>query len=201
MISTNKKKRLDGECRSYVVGRGKVTGHEHLAGYRATDGKRMGTSTSGQADAVGIPRKMAEYARDKRAKLVVHHNHPRGTSLSREDLHNLGRMPGTLEVHAHGHARQWYLATSSRERRFSDLILAAYAAFDRCLCDVGPSSVPIELHNHVFNLGFAKAGAIRYEHKLDASLKHMYAKLSSVHVGQLLEAVVSAVKAERSRKK
>lgn len=201
MISGRKKKQLDAHCRTYVVGRGKRTGHEHLAGYRATDGKHMGYSTSGRPDAVRFPTKMVEYATNKHARLVVHHNHPRGTSLSREDLHNLGRLPGTLEVHAHGHSKQWYLASSSRDRYFSDLILVADEAFDRCLWDIGGSSVPEELHNHLFNLGFAQAGAIRYEHELDSALKHKYDDVSSESIDLLIQAVVGAVKAERSRRK
>ena len=200
MISAAKKKKLDSECRAYVVGRGKLSGHEHLTGYRATDGKRLGTSTNGRVNAVSVTPQMSQLAKDKRAKVVVHHNHPGGTSLSREDLHNLGRLPGTLEVHAHGHARQWYCAESRRERRFQDFILAADDAFDRCLWGAGGTSVPDELHNHLFNLGFSAAGAIRYEHKLDKRLAHMYNTLSSVTRRDLEQAVVEAVKAERSRR-
>ncbi len=200
VISAAKKKKLDAECRSYVVGKGKRSGHEHLTGYRATDGKRLGVSTSAAANAVGIPHLMAKYARDKRGRLVIHHNHPRGTSLSIEDLFNLGRLPGTLEVHAHGHAKQWYLASSRRERHFEDLLLCADEAFHRCLLDVGLTTVPDFLHNHLFNLALCASGAIRYEHHLDEATKHSYTCLSSDVERFLRDSVVGAVNAERSRR-
>lgn len=200
MISLTIKKKLDAECRSYVVGRGKRTKHEHLTGYRATDGKRMGYSTSGRTDAVALPRGMVAYALDKRGRLVIHHNHPRGTSLSREDLFNLSRLPGTLEVHAHGHEKQWYWASSRRERHFEALLLEADGAFDRCLWDIGITTVPLELVNHLFNLTFAAAGAIQYEHRLDATLMSRYNQLPAWVFDCLCQAVVQAVKAERSRR-
>lgn len=200
MIPINLKKKLDSECRSFVVGKGKRTGHEHLIGYRATDGKRLGYSTSGRADAVAIPHSMAAYAKDKRGRLVIHHNHPRGTSLSREDLFNLSRLPGTLEVHAHGHEKQWYLAISRRERQFESLLLEADGAFDRCLWQIGYAAVPQELTNHLFNLAFSETGAIRYEHRLDKELVSKYNWIPVMTRDVLSQAVVQAVKAERSRR-
>ncbi len=201
MISREKKKQLDSECRTYVVGRGKRTGHEHLTGYRATDGKRLGAITSGRPDAVAFPSGMQKYARDKRGRLVVHHNHPRGTSLSREDLFNLYRFPGTLEVHAHGHAKQWYRAASRRERLFERLILEADLSFGSCLIEEVPiGQVPACLENHLFNCGLAAAGVMWYDFSLDRETQYLYNQIPKNTTEVLELAVIQAVSAERSRR-
>lgn len=201
VITREKKKRLDAECRAYVVGRGKRTGYEHLTGYRATDGKRLGSVTSGRPDAVAFPSAMKAYAKDKRNRLVVHHNHPKGTSLSREDLFNLYRFPGTLEVHAHGHAKQWYRASSRRERLFERLILEADLSFGNCLIgEVAIGEIPACLENHVFNQGLAAAGVMWYEFVLDKEMQCLYNQIPEVTIHLLHSAVTQAVTAERSRR-
>lgn len=199
MISDFKKKKLDAECRTYVVGRGKRTGHEHLTGYRAGDGKRLGTMTNGRVDAVGFPPTMRAAALDKRGRVVVHHNHPRGTSLSMMDLFNLHRLPGTLEVHAHGHTKQWYCATSRRERRYENLLIVAEEAFRDFVLNPGGTQVPEELHNHLVNLALDECKVIVYKHRLDARLSALYSGLSSDVRAEFERGIVNAVNAERSR--
>jgi hypothetical protein len=201
MISKEKKNRLDSECRTYVVGRGKRTGHEHLTGYQATDGKRLGSSTSQKPDAVAFPYDMLRLALNKRSKLVVHHNHPRGTSLSREDLFNLYRYPGTMEVHAHGHSKQWYLGSTKRERRFEQLIHVADQAFFSCLYnEITLGEIPTCLENHLFNLGLAHAGVLNYEFRLDRVMQNLYNQIKHQTTHLILKAIYQAIEAERSRR-
>lgn len=80
------------------------------------------------------------------------------------------------------------------------MLLEADMAFHRCLWQIGLSNVPEELHNHLFNLGFSRAGAIHYEHHLDQRLEHMYRSVSEDKRNALIEAVVQAAYTERSRK-
>lgn len=92
MISIERQKRLDSHCRTYVVGWGKKSGHEYIIGYCLESGKVLGRHTDKMCDAMGIPAKMARHLRDKRRRCVLHHNHPGGTRLSREDLRNLAQL-------------------------------------------------------------------------------------------------------------
>jgi hypothetical protein len=200
MITTRHKEWLDSLCRTYVVGFGKLTGHEHLMAYNAINGKILARCTSRKQNSVAMPKRISELASNKRGRVVIHHNHPRGSSLSREDLYNLAKFPGTWEVHAHGHQKQWYSARSYRERQYPDLVLAADEAFDRSLLAIGYGKVPMELENHLFNQAIALERVIDYQYQLDAKSEQRYTALLSADLQEIRRSVSFAVQHERSRK-
>lgn len=132
LISPTIRRKLDAHCRTYVIGNGKQTGFEFLTGYCCYTGKMLGRTIDRRVDAVSVPRKFAVRLKDKRGRFVLHHNHPNGSSLSREDLLNLTRLPGTMLKYAHGHAKQFYAAENLKRRDLESLLLAC----DLPSCDV-----------------------------------------------------------------
>ena len=202
LISVERQKRLHAHSRTYVVGYGKKTGHEYLTGYCLKSGKLLGRHTDSRPDAVSIPRKILRHLFDKKRRCVLHHNHPGGTSLSRADLFNLAKLPGTLVKYAHGHGGQWFAAETLRERRFEDMLNRADGAFLQCLLAVSglQQRVPRGFRNHIFNLGLDKAKVIRYTFHLDNSDNLAYNAISQADIDELLRAVVTAVGLERSLK-
>lgn len=202
MISLERRRRLDSHSRTYVVGNGKKTGYEYLTGYCGLRGKVLGRHTDKLTNAVGIPHKMVRYLQDKRQRCVLHHNHPGGASLSREDLFNLADLPGTVLKLAHGHAGQWYCAETLRERRLKDLLARADSAFLRCLMSSPgmPTRIPRFLRSHLFNVGLDKAKVIRYTFRLDEATEMAYNAISQADIDCLTNAVVNGVTAGRSGK-
>jgi hypothetical protein len=193
LISTDRRKRLDSHAKIYVVGNGKKTGHEYLTGYCSETGKVLGRHTDRSPNSVSIPRKFVHHLLDKKRRCVLHHNHPGGSSLSREDLFNVAFLPGTICKYAHGHQKQWYQAENLRVRNLEDVLLAADTSFLRVLKAPGMGAVPSFLLNHIFNIGLDKAKVIKYTYLLSKDDEVMYNALDRTTVDALIRAVGNGV--------
>ncbi|HYF87389.1 hypothetical protein [Azospirillum sp.] len=95
--------KLDGDARSYVVGHGKATGYEHLFAYDLDAEKEICRHSDGEPERVGIPETLACAGADAHRRIVIHHNHPNGSSLSAADLRLFDYFPGIATIFAHGH--------------------------------------------------------------------------------------------------
>jgi len=191
LIAIDRQRKLDAHCRTYVIGNGKKTGYEYLTGYCCYTGKILGRTTDKSQNSVSIPTKFAKILREKRSRCVLHHNHPGGSSLSREDLLNISRLPGTMFKYAHGHARQWYRAENLRSKHLDDCLIECDITFLRCLISTHgmQARVPAMLRNHIFNLGLDRAKVVRYTYKLDAVTERLYDAVPGADVNALVEAV------------
>jgi strawberry notch-like protein/NTP hydrolase family protein/inorganic pyrophosphatase-like protein/ADP-ribosyltransferase-like protein len=91
---------LGRDIQDYVVGRGRDTGLEHIV--VVNQGGDVVLHGRGTEDATGMPPELLKLLHDPSQRLVVHHNHPRNSPLSRVDIAMLG-APGLSAVWAHGH--------------------------------------------------------------------------------------------------
>ncbi len=101
--------RLDEEQKSFVVNQGRATGVEQLSAYDEVTGELFDRNT-GSASHVSIPPRMDAALQDPNRSVVVHHNHPRSTSFSGQDITMLMRLPGMRSIWAHGHDGSSYYA-------------------------------------------------------------------------------------------
>lgn len=194
LIAVDRQRKLDAHCRTYVIGNGKRTGFEYLSGYCCHTGKMLGRTTDKSTNSVSIPKKFVTILRDKRSRCVLHHNHPGGSSLSREDLWNISKLPGTMLKYAHGHAKQWFRAENLRVKRLDDCLLECDVTFMRCLKSTPGLEARVHtlLRNHIFNLGLNEARVIRYTYQLDEATRRLYDSLRSDDVAALVGAVCAA---------
>lgn len=200
MISARRRKILESQSRAYVVGKGKLTGHEYLVGYCLHTGKLLGRHTSHRHNAVAIPQKMVDLLSDKRRRGVIHHNHPGGSSLSSGDLRNLALLPGTVWKFAHGHSGEWYRAETLRRRNFADLLQDGYESFAGARLQPGMlASVPNDLVNHILNLGYHRAKLIRYTFELSPTHKAQFNGILPLNIEVLINAVVIGVARKGAR--
>lgn len=103
--------KLDGDARSYVVGHGKATGCEYLFAYDLDTEKEICRHSDGEPERVGIPATLAAAGADARRRIVIHHNHPNGSSLSAADLRLFEYLPGVAAIFAHSHDGKTYGTT------------------------------------------------------------------------------------------
>jgi hypothetical protein len=202
LISLERRKRLDSHCRAYVVGNGKKAKHEYLIGYCLNSGKILGRHTDKSTNSVSIPKNLSRHLTDKKRRCSLHHNHPGGTSLSREDLYNLANLPGTLIKFAHGHQGQWYRAETLRERNLAQILVGGDKYFMRAMLEnpALAARVPKIFRHHIFNIGLDKAKVIHYTYQLDPANKLGYNQLLEDDVNLLVKSVVAGVSSERSLK-
>ncbi|SHG79697.1 Phage Mu protein F like protein [Kaistia soli DSM 19436] len=101
---------LDAAAKDYVVSKGRADGKEHLAGYDLDSGEPVETIDSDQSNFVGFTPALTKLLNSPAKRIVLHHNHPSSTSLSRGDIAMMLRFPGMDEVFAHGHDGSEYRA-------------------------------------------------------------------------------------------
>jgi hypothetical protein len=88
------------EAQDYVVRRGRETGNEFVLAIDK-DGNVLAHG-HGDRRSAGISDDMASALADGTREIVVHHNHPRNSPLSLQDIAQLG-WPGMRAIWAHGH--------------------------------------------------------------------------------------------------
>jgi hypothetical protein len=88
------------QAQAYVLERGRDTGREHLIAYDK-NGKVIAHAI-GTENRLGLSPELAAAMKDPAQAVVIHHNHPTDSSLSRLDIAMLAN-PGLHAVWAHGH--------------------------------------------------------------------------------------------------
>ena len=102
------------EGQAHVLQKGRASGNEHLIAYDA-NGKEI-HRTSGTSKTVAVTPEFQKVMTDPASDIVVHHNHPSGTTLSIPDVQMLG-MPGLSAVWAHGHNGNVYRGALTPEAK------------------------------------------------------------------------------------
>lgn len=98
----------DKAARKFVLDNGRRDNVEYLSSFDALTGESYGTNRGG-FDYCKFTPELERAARNPQARAIVHHNHPRSTSLSYPDIALLER-PGIDTVWAHGNNGSAYKA-------------------------------------------------------------------------------------------
>lgn len=114
------------EARDLVVRKGKADGREHAVAV-FMDGRSVEFGGS-HSDRLKVP----EFE-NASGIVVVHHNHPLGDSLSRQDLLLLLTRADISRIDAHGHRGGWFSAERSGKAR---TLLEARAAVDDAFAQI-----------------------------------------------------------------
>lgn len=88
-------------ARRFVMERGRIDGYEHLVATNLETGQVVAVGTSQRASFVTLPSDLAAPLESPESEIVVHHNHPRNSPLSRGDISALGGG-GLRLIFAHG---------------------------------------------------------------------------------------------------
>ena len=91
---------LGGKAQDYVLARGRETGDEHLIALDQKGG--IVGRVRGEPTGVSVEGTLAARLSDPANSIVVHHNHPKASTLSNTDITMLG-APGLHAIWAHGH--------------------------------------------------------------------------------------------------
>lgn len=91
---------LGAQAQDYVLGRGRVTGNEHLVAIDKSGS--VDAHVEGNPRSVYIPPALNEHFYNPSKGIAVHHNHPSDSGLSDQDIAMLA-APGIHSVWAHGH--------------------------------------------------------------------------------------------------
>ncbi len=183
---------LDEAAKAYVLLRGLADGKEHLAGYDLDTAEPIEAVDSLRRDFVGFPPDLIRLIEDPGKRIVLHHNHPSGTSLSRKDLQMLVAYRGMHEVFAHGHDGSEYRAAAKGKADFDLYNRIAVKVFDQMRgegragrLDIGDAQ---QVFGHVVNSIFASLGYIDYTARLEGKSFAAYSGSRP-----LFEALISSV--------
>jgi len=106
---TARNARLDTEQRDYVLENGRTNGVEFLSNYDMETGEILGRA-DGEKSFVGFPPDLLLAISDVTRQISLHHNHPKSSSFSGQDLFMLNEYEGMREIWAHGHNGSSYFA-------------------------------------------------------------------------------------------
>lgn len=162
--------KLDKEARDYVIETGRRTGIEHLVAYDENTGREI-ERMSGDKSSVSFSPRLVEAIRDKRNAIVLHHNHPRSSSLSWPDVHVLTSNAGARSIYAHGHNASEFFAERGALALKKSTVDAISEAIVKALQGlIGLRIINIEdaqlLHQHLVWLAVHKVGQITYRASL-----------------------------------
>ncbi|GHU25227.1 hypothetical protein FACS189488_11720 [Betaproteobacteria bacterium] len=186
---------LDGSARAFVVGKGRTTGHEHLAVYDEATGEELGRFTNDLPGRVAIPQEVKDVWNDKERSLVLLHNHPDSVSLSPGDLSHLSHV-GVARVVAFGHDhKSTFSATrGTNSSQLSDFVVTAGdSEARRQIFRLAERGLWLDDYRaHLLNMALDRAGIIRYESKLDAKRNKVYIKEKAA-IDAAVDEIVNAI--------
>ncbi|MDA4845960.1 PLxRFG domain-containing protein [Hoeflea poritis] len=105
---------IGANARDVVLERGRADGMEHLIA--VDEHGDVIANLRGTKSTTGMTKLLMSAFQDPDESVVVHHNHPRSTSLSHSDL-IYTFLPGLHAVYAHGHDGVSYRATMTEDAR------------------------------------------------------------------------------------
>lgn len=165
---------LDDEARAYTLERGKATGNEHLVTYDANTGTILGRK-QGDKSSVHFDKPLIDALDDKANALILHHNHPRSTSLSLPDL-MVTQRPGAAGIWAHGHNGSSFYAERGQHKLKKSTVEAISVSIQGVLqklinAGVVPLADAMLIHSHLAWLALNDVGQIVYRATLDGESK------------------------------
>lgn len=157
---------VDAEAKSYVMRMGEKTGNEHLVCYDRQTGETIETK-EGDRSSVTFTLKLVAALKDKRNSIVLHHNHPRSSSLSLPDMHVITSNPGAAGIWAHGHNGSSFYAERGKFKFSKATVNALYDTIHgklQALVTAGIVTVADAclLDNHLLWLALNRVGQISY---------------------------------------
>ena len=170
---------LKEQAKQDVLRHGQRTGNEKLVAIDEATGE-IYDQVLGSANRVVFSEKMIRGVNDPSKRILIHHNHPGGASLSGADI-NIAYKPGTTGIWAHGDNGSNYFATAPANPRFrgpavADYIDQTFLKLDRqfqTLVMRGRmnSEERYQLAAHITMLIAEKKGLINYVFELNGSTK------------------------------
>lgn len=156
-------------------------GREHLVGYDQRSGKSFAL-VSGEPDRVQLSAEMREAVSDPKSRVVLHHNHPAGQSLSRSDIGLLGLRPGLSRIYAHTPDGSVFTA-----RRRDEIDMKRYDAIDSVLASElgkmvkrgGVSAEVARVYAHLLNRILAQLDILDYGATLRSGTEMLYTSYRS----------------------
>lgn len=160
------KAQLDAQAKDYCLKQGRSTGNEHLVCYDEFTGEVIARQ-EGDRSSVTFDGPLLAKLRDERNSIVLHHNHPRSSSLSLPDMLVVTRQPGAKGIWAHGHNGSSFYAERGR-RKFSEAKVKAVTGAVRKALQllINRGIIPLEdatlLDNHLIWSHLHQLGQITY---------------------------------------
>lgn len=178
---TNKQR--DQAARDYVLKNGRKEGVEFLSAYDAVTGVSYGTMRGG-FDYCEFSPELVRAAESAKARAVVHHNHPRSSSLSYVDV-SLLEQPGIDTVWAHGNNGSKFGARKLKQRLDARKLKTVHeATYAKLKPLVGAGVVEVEaaqlLHSHLTWLVMRDRGHLWYEFELAGDSARLFDKYGQI---------------------
>lgn len=183
------------EAKRVVLDGGKKTDSEWGYAYDGS-GRHLATWTESDKSSLGIEPKLLPELWAPGSAVSLHHNHPRSTSFSREDLTVFSQLPGLETLVAHGHDGSMYrVAVGDREGLSEAVELVAVSATRRLRALAAARPIPAEEINeiapHIRALALHRLGTIKYEAKLGSKMRPIWGANQPTY-----EAIVEAIARE-----
>lgn len=183
------KTRLGPRAKEYVLRHGKRLGAEVLLAFDV-DGNVVsdGHGTLGE---VGYSQLYNRMMHDPGAKMAVHHNHPKSTSLSWADLRHLS-AEGIAVIYAHGTDGNTHGASVPSDLKnleffeIEQILSGSWATANGTVMnylrgEIAAQNVTIEdaklYHNHLVNTALHMAGVIDYTSTIDISVQLRFSSI------------------------
>lgn len=193
LIDEVRRAKLAGDAEAFVLGNGRRNGREFFVAYDLRDGREVGRGGGVAEDMAFLPTDLVQVLSERAARVMLHHNHPNGFSLSLKDISVLFGHPGLHELIVHGHDGSSFGARRLLGGDVSPQLAAARSEHTRqlrLLMQRGVAATGLEAH--LLNTALARAGLIAYRYVLDASRSAAYAAEAALFE-QAIVAVTDAV--------
>lgn len=157
---------LDAVERDYVLETGRETMTEHLVAYDARTGAVI-ERKEGDRSSVEFTPSLVAALDDPKNRIILHHNHPRSSSLSLPDMMVVTKRQGAAAIYAHGHNGSVFYARRGRKvfrKKTVDTVESAVQRSLQILISRGVMSVPDAnlMHHHLIWLHLHKLEQITY---------------------------------------
>ena len=186
---------LDSQSREAVLDKGRRDGREHLAGYNRKTGEPVAQIEGESSSSVSFTPELVQQLSDPEGEYILHHNHPRSSSLSGQDLLMLDQFPGLHTVFAHGHDGSLYAATNPRgltREIIHDVSQRVRGQLQRLVNQriISPQAAG-QVHAHLINEALRRQGRMEYRFELQGGTANAYIEVQNM-VEDILTEVLKA---------
>lgn len=167
------------EAKHVVIEGGEKTASEWGYAYDRA-GRHLATWTDSSASSLPLEPKLLPELWSPGAGVTLHHNHPRSSSFSADDLSAFAHLPGLDVLVAHGHDGSQYQVTVGGRDGLSEAIeLVSVSAVRRLRNLADRKPIPAEHLNgvvgHIRALALHRLGTIKYEAKSGSKMGPIWA--------------------------
>ena len=179
-------KNIDREMRAYVLSEGRKTNTEHLTAYDYKTGEQIAKNTSNQKSFVAFTPELIGKLENPNSEMILHHNHPSGSSFSHQDLNMLDQYQGMKGMHAHGHDGSTYYAERGRwsltKDKYDDAYKSTVSVLNKYIelnqdDKKNATLVALAMHSHVIMLQLEQRKIFKYMYELTPERQAMFEKI------------------------